>query len=192
VWWYLFRTDEAELHWAVIGWGVSVVGLAALLGNIDWTLWHFEGREGYARDIIEKYSEGFGLGTVLVAVAAGIAAGELVRAFKENSVHPPSEPSMWLQESAPDAAAGAAAGASGAAERREAESSPSAFEELLGSPAVQREAALRIEARRAVAGSEELTRKLEVLLAQRDDLLRHGQTPEPVTARELLARVFDA
>ena len=55
-------------------------------------------------------------------------------------------------------------------------------------PAAIREYALQAEARRAVAGSEEMTRKLEELLAWRNELLRRGQVPEPTTAPELVAR----
>ena len=222
VWWYLFRTDETEFHWAVIGWGVSVVALAAVLGNIDWTLWRFEGREGYAQDIIEKYSEGFGPGALLFAMGLGIAAAEFVRASREHSAQRPAEPDLPVPDPAPPDPAGAAEAAASVAEHPVAESPPSAS--TPGAPAVPgsavapspskrsgahpvdsvidplanshfdplREQVLRTEARRAVAGSEELTRKLEAFLAQRDDLLRQGHAPELTTARELLARVFDS
>jgi hypothetical protein len=77
VFWFLSRIEAMEFHWAVLLFGIAVVALASFLYGVSPAVWHFEGREGYVKDIIDKYSQGLGLVGVVFAIGLGVMAGEL-------------------------------------------------------------------------------------------------------------------
>jgi hypothetical protein len=88
-WWLAVRTESVELHWAVLGFGLTVVAVASSLYSISPDFWEFKGREGYLEDIAHKYSQTYGPGGFIAAVVLGLGVGEAAKAVMEWWNRPP-------------------------------------------------------------------------------------------------------